>query len=195
MVIVKTETALDWFNRSQRKRAAAETPTDPSSAAWAFLRGTSGITPLDTVWRTPSANSSLPVVVLEGQIGKTWTLLSLAARFVVATRNSSFASSDEESSPPSSLYSNNSDNQQPQAILLDSNFDMTLPKLAYIVRSTLLRESQVNEHNLDQELEECLSRIHFATVDEINDAWVPILEWYVRYPTYFYIFETFVYFL
>jgi hypothetical protein len=56
---------------------------------------------------------------------------------------------------------------------------MTIPKLAYIVRSTLLREPGITEHTLEMEIEGCLSRIHLATVDEMKDAWVPILEWYV----------------
>jgi hypothetical protein len=180
-MVVQTETALDWFQRSQRKRATAETPTDPSSAAWAFLRGSSGIAPVDAAWRTPSAHSSLPVVTLEGSVGKTWTLLSLAARFVVATRKTRFASNEasREEATPSSTPSNLQ--SQPYVILLDSKFDMTIPKLAYIVRSTLLREPGITEHTLEMEIEGCLSRIHLATVDEMNDAWVPILEWYVLF--------------
>eukprot|EP00980_Cylindrotheca_fusiformis_P008237 scaffold1736_cov127-Cylindrotheca_fusiformis.AAC.51 len=174
-MVVKKETALQWFHRSQRKRAAAEIPTDPSSAAWAFLRGTSGIAPVDAAWRSLSAHTNLPVVALEGSIGKTWTLLSLAARFVVATRKSRFTSQEEDESETPSLNVQN----QPYVILLDSKFDSTLPKLVYIVRSTLLREPGVTEKTLEVDIESCLSRIHLATVDEINDAWVPILEWCV----------------
>ena len=189
-MVIKTETALDWFNRSQRRRIAAEIPTDPSSAAWNFLRnGSSGIAPIDAAWRIPSANTDLPVVVLEGSVGKTWTLLSLAARFVVATRSSRFASSSSVTTTEeqSFLPLNNNHNNQPQVIFLDSTFDMTIPKLSYIVRSTLLRwglnqgeitrQPGINDQNLDLDLESCLSRIHLSTVDEFNDAWVPILEW------------------
>lgn len=181
-MVIKTETALDWFNRSQRRRVAAEIPTDPSSAAWNFLRnGSSGIAPIDAALRTPSAHTDLPVVVLEGSVGKTWTLLSLAARFVVATRSSRFASSSSSSVPmteeQSFLPLNNNHNNHPQVIYLDSTFDMTIPKLSYVVRSTLLRQPGINEQNLDLDLESCLSRIHLSTVDEFNDAWVPILEW------------------
>ena len=169
---LRTETALDWFNRSQLRRIVAETPTDPSSAAWSFLQnGSSGIGPIDSAWRTPSANSEFPVLILEGPVGKTWTLLSLAARFVVATRASRFVSTmtSEQSSLPM--------NSQPQVIFLDSTFDMTIQKLSYIVRSTLLRQPGVTEQSLYIDLESCLSRIHLSTVDECNDAWVPILEW------------------
>jgi hypothetical protein len=121
-------------------------------------------------------------VTLEGSVGKTWTLLSLAARFVVATRKTRFASNDasrEEATPSSPPPS--SPQSQPYVILLDSKFDMTIPKLAYIVRSTLLREPGITEHTLEMEIEGCLSRIHLATVDEMMDAWVPILEWYVLF--------------
>lgn len=177
-MVVHTETALEWFQRSQHKRAAADTPTDPSSGAWAFLRGASGITPVDAAWRTPSANSCLPVITLEGSVGKTWTLLSLAARFVVATRKTRFAADtasteDKTSCAPSIVQ------KGPFVILLDSKFDMTIPKLAYIVRSTLLREPGITDQTLETEIEDCMSRIHLAMVDEVKDAWVPILEWYV----------------
>ncbi|CAJ1942332.1 unnamed protein product [Cylindrotheca closterium] len=226
-MVATTETALDWYRRSQRQRAAAQIPTDPSSAASAFVRGASGFAPLDAAWRTPSSSSSLssfhpatqhvqhsanhgyvhnyPVVILEGSIGKTWSLLSLAARFVVVTRASRFDKNDanedvnedvnedqvmEEAetptSPTSTKTSNNnskssssSSSQQPQVILLDSNWDLTISKLAYMVRSTLLREPSfhaVTEETLEGHVEGCLRRIHLATVDEVQDAWVPILE-------------------
>lgn len=205
MVVAATETALDWYLRSERQRAAAQIPTDPSSAAAAFVRGKSDFAPLDAAWRTPSssflpANNSKsyatnhPVVILEGSIGKTWTLLSLAARFVVFTRASRFSDHEvmEETESPSTRPQHNQTTsttnfQPPQVVLLDSNWDMTMPKLAYMVRSTLLREPsssssssdtfRVTEETLESEVEDCLRRIHLATVDEVQDAWVPILEW------------------
>ena len=199
IMVVSSETAWDWYLRSQRQRAAAQIPTDPSSAAASFLRGNSGVAPVDAAWRaTPSSflptnnHSSAyatnhPVVILEGPIGKTWTLLSLAARFVVFTRASRFEHDsdqvmEEAESPSKPAHSNNA---QPQVILLDSNWDMTISKLAYMVRSTLLREPSssspsafhVTEETLESEVEGCLRRIHLATVDETQDAWVPVLEW------------------
>jgi hypothetical protein len=172
----KVETALDWFQRSQRKRAAARTPTDPSSAAWNFVRcGTSGIAPIDAAWKTPSANPNLPIVVVEGTVGKTWTLISLAARFVVATRPSRFARSrNDDETPPSQ-----DEHLLPQVVLLDSNYDVTIRKIAQVVRATLLRQQGMNNEDdgslLEQDLECCLGRIHIATVDNLL-GWVPVLE-------------------
>jgi hypothetical protein len=176
-MVAKIETALDWFQRSQRRRAAAEKPTDPSSAAWAFVRsGTSGIAPVDAAWKTPSTNSNLPIVTIERNVGKPWTLISLAARFVVATRPSRFTTS-------TSTSSNNMEEEEdatcttdlPQVVLLDSNYDMTIPKIAHVVRSTLLRQPQMNETSLEKDLDCCLGRIHIATVDDML-GWVPVLE-------------------
>ena len=84
----------------------ADIPTDPSIAAWNFLQfGKSGIAPIDEAWkrscdvtkgrgqRRPGSPLLLPpVTILEGpkDVGKTWMVLTLAARFVVATRASRF---------------------------------------------------------------------------------------------------------
>ncbi|KAL3937494.1 MAG: hypothetical protein SGBAC_007406, partial [Bacillariaceae sp.] len=100
-------------------------------------------------------------------------------------------------SAASASASRTTKSQTPQVIILDSNWDMTISKLAYMVRSTLLREPSssssttkndndddnddstlfhVTEETLESEVEDCLRRIHLATVDEVQDAWVPTLE-------------------
>ena len=168
MAPLKVETALDWFNRSQRRRAAAETPTDPSSGAWAFVRsGSSGLAHVDAAWRIPSVNTNLPVVNIYGSVGKTWTLISLAARFVVATRPSRFSTSMEDLKQ--------STQELPQVVILDSTYDITIHKVAQVVRSTMLRQSDINAFSLEDEMDDCLGRIHVATVDDMF-GWVPVLE-------------------
>jgi hypothetical protein len=162
------------MQRSRRRRAAAATPQDPASAAWAFVRPTSaaggtGIAFLDAALRRrPSrADNALPVVEIRGDVGKTWTLVSLAARFVVATRPSQFAERDESSSWTTAL---------PQVVVLDSKYDVTTSKLAYAVRSTLLRRlSNSSREVFERDMEDCLGRIHVATADDIG-GWVPLLE-------------------
>ncbi len=193
-----TETALVWLNRCQqqngtgkrkrrRRNDAADrsslndaddetcihAATDPSTAAWRFLRyGRSGIAPIDIAWKRShhTATSSMffpPVTVLEGpkDVGKTWMLLTLAARFVVATRASRFQNCDNDNDKreneinpmdkrrkgdPNSKNDEADENGsndgniqgQPKVLLLDSTYDLSLPQLANIVRLTLLRERQ-----------------------------------------------------
>jgi hypothetical protein len=182
----RIETALDWFERCQRQRETAQTPHDPSSAAWTFVRsGTSGIAPVDAAWKNAAANnnsnnnstttgSSLPVVAMDGPVGKTWTLISLAARFVVATRPSRFETTTTTSTESSNITSSNT-TSLPQVVILDSTYDITASKVAYVVRSTLLRQPGIQEDSIPQDLECCLSRIHIATVDDLA-GWVPVLE-------------------
>jgi hypothetical protein len=172
----RIETALDWFERCQRQRESAQTPHDPSSAAWTFIRsGTSGVAPVDAAWKNAANNStttggSLPVVSLDGPVGKTWTLLSLAARFVVATRPSRF-----ETTTSTDSSNDTTSSSLPQVVILDSAYDITASKVAYVVRSTLLRQPGIQEASIPQDLECCLSRIHIATVDDLA-GWVPVLE-------------------
>jgi hypothetical protein len=176
----RIETALDWFERCQRQRKSAQTPHDPSSAAWTFIRsGTSGIAPVDAAWRnaansstTTGSTGSLPVVAIDGPVGKTWSLISLAARFVVATRPSRF---ETTTSTDSSNDTTSTSSSLPQVVILDSNYDITASKVAYVVRSTLLRQPGIQEASIPQDLECCLSRIHIATVDDLA-GWVPVLE-------------------
>lgn len=229
--LTRTETAHEWFLRSQRARAAHHTapPKDPSAAAWAFCRppsssssstshyqgGGTGISFVDAALRRDTHSlvqqhhqqqQSLPVVDLRGasDTGKTWTVLSLAARFAVATRPSQFASHQQQAwsnilgqgddslfQPPPLL---------PQVLVLDSQYNVTLPKLVYAVRSMLLRrmssdsaggttmtqlqqehdeeELQDKEVQFQGDMEDCLRRIqivHSSQGDSLS-GFVPILE-------------------
>ncbi|GAX22832.1 hypothetical protein FisN_24Lh116 [Fistulifera solaris] len=162
-----TETAYDWFQRSKRKRAQDEIPKDPSSAAWSFFRSGSGISFMDAAFRRHTTDT-LPVIHLMGDVAKTWTLLSLAARFVVQTRPSQFT------------FTTTSADILPQVLWLDSHQEVIASQLAHVVRSTLLRHmntamADVNdERQLAHDLQDCCERIHVARV--ATDDWVPLLE-------------------
>lgn len=305
-----SETALDWFHRSQRQSrsgnkkrrrrngsAASSSSwnnddddessdnsdvngaTDPSMAAWRFLRfGKSGIAPIDAAWKRSRDGTSAskkhgrgrpspplflpPVTVLEGpkDVGKTWMLLTLAARFVVATRASRFKDFDNgdegkrngieamnkiQKEDPNSGRDNDGDNDEgdssssrnnddrPKVLLLDSTYDFSVSQLVNVVRLTLARERQrqrvqrsnqserqpqaqqqdVNDNegidknggcrgdkqhhhqhdqerkieeelerqereriSLEQDMEDCLSRIQVIQVDNGSTGWVPMLE-------------------
>ena len=210
-----TESAFDWWQRSNRARAvsSAAPPTDPASAAWAFCRPISssraaagtGIAFIDAALLRQQQQqrmpvSSLPVIDIRGgeSTGKTWTMLSLAARFAVATRPSQF---NDPAISNNNYYEteNAAENHNvllPQVIILDSKYDVTIPKLSYAVRSTLLRKMSSSTqqpddddpHNITQQQEDsataferdmkdCLSRIHVGTIDDGDLAgWVPLLE-------------------
>ena len=169
-----TETAYDWYQRSRQNCALEEVPKDPATAAWAFVRplsssGGTGISFLDSALRR-QLPGALPVIDLRGDYGKTWTVISLAARFVVATRLSKFATTTAVEEPV----------LQPKVVLLDSSLDITTEKLAYTVRSTLLRQldssnSSSAQETFQQDMEDCLGRIHIAACADVAD-WVPILE-------------------
>ena len=150
--------------------------SNPSMAAWRFLRfGQSGIAPIDAAWkrsndgRSESSSFLPPVTVLEGpkDVGKTWMLLTLAARFVVATRASRFqdfqsmcGSDDKKNYEPYSKNksqtkgldgdgdtdeegsSNRSNEDRPKVLLLDSTYDFSVPQLVAVIRLTLVRERQ-----------------------------------------------------
>ena len=199
-----TESAYDWLQRARRRNALAEIPTDPSSAAWSFLRpsshpalqagassspssalvGGTGIAFIDAVLRRQIPDH-LPVVDIRGDalVGKTSTLLTLAARYVVATRPSLFTSAD--TTVESSLGTMECSAALPQVILLDSAHNITVSKLTYVVRSTLLRQStynssqgqsnQTDEESFQCDMISCLSRIHLISVGDPFE-WVPILE-------------------
>lgn len=260
-----SETALEWFDRCQkhgnsgsRKRRRREDSSclnrneeestepsgasDPSTAAWRFLRfGKSGIAPIDEAWKrsgvsrrsNPSRDQFLPpVTILEGpkDVGKTWMLLTLAARFAVATRASRFrdiSASGIDTDDASSRKENNKDGSRPKVLLLDSTYDFSVPQLVNVVHSTLVRErqkemqlarrrnnqkgpqshkisdheegSRANNHNdyrrepqqtvedelerqeeekisLEEDIEDCLSRIHIIQVDNGPTGWVSMLE-------------------
>jgi hypothetical protein len=184
-----SETALEWIQRTKRKRALAGIPQDPASAAWAFFRqgsstnsGGTGIAFVDAALRrqpstamnnnnntfmkasTTLSTDQLPVIEIRGSCAKTWTLLTLAARFVVATRPSQFDHSDNVET--SSL---------PQVILLDSTFDHSIPQLVHVVRSTLLRRAGENMDQFGHDLNQCLARIHIVSLTESYEA-VAVLE-------------------
>jgi len=160
----------------------ADIPTDPSIAAWNFLQfGKSGIAPIDEAWkrscdgtkgrgqRPPGSPLLLPpVTILEGpkDVGKTWMVLTLAARFVVATRASRFkdfnnndegkgicvTTTDEMRSEDTGSGGSNANvdddengnrskkSDQPIVVLADSTYDFTISQLVTVVRMTLSRE-------------------------------------------------------
>ena len=157
-----TESAWDWFQRSQKAKAAP--PSDVAAAAWAFCRGGTGIAFVDVALKR---SQNLPVVDIRGNKGKTITAMSLVARYVVATR--------------SSQYSSDSGDDQitaPHAFLLDSCFDVFIPRLVHIVRSTLLRKitGTCDEEDLQNDLEVFLRRIHIVTSSDGMAGWVPLVE-------------------
>lgn len=196
-----TETAYDWMLRCRRRGSGELAPKGPSSAAWSFVSparnnhscdssGT-GIAFIDAaLCKNVTPNSSLenrtkiPVIDIRGDYGKTWTLISLAARFVVATCQSQFSEISGARDDENQSFFGRSLGQLPQVIVLDSKYDFTIPKLSYAVRSTLLRKLGVlnhdNEANLkrrfERDIENCLSRIHIATSSNDVGGWIPILE-------------------
>lgn len=166
----RLETAYDWWMREQRHGQQAV--RDPSSAAWHFGRGHTSLAFLDAALRrqVDSATTTLPVIDLRGNIGKTWTLVTMAARFVMVTRPSLFRNDLD------AVGDDDNEDQLPQVIVLDSNQDVTVAKLAYVVRSMLLRQPvSPNPQRYESDMESCLSRIHVATVDDLAE-WVAILE-------------------
>ena len=267
-----------WHDDETSETSGIHGAADPTTAAWRLLRfGKSGIAPIDAAWKRsrdgrlePGRNQARPmflppVTVLEGpkDVGKTWMLLTLAARFVVATRASRFKnywhSDDGEERGTNAtnkrrkLYPNRNSNKdetdedgssngrkedQPKVLLLDSTYDFSLPQLTNLVRLTLLRERQKDrqhirgiqqrgrgcqpggqrqsvgnnegsqritggfredKHNscqqqqersiedelesqerektsLEQDMEDCLSRIHIIQCDNGPTGWVSILE-------------------
>ena len=210
-----TETAFDWYQRSRRKAAWQEIPRDASTAAWAFCRNpNTGISFLDAALRRRSrhhhqqhrqqqqrtADAYLPVVIhLTGDngSGKTWTLLSLAARFVAATLSSKFEQNNNFFNDNGMMISkeeeeegNGDDNDEvdsemkpPCVIVLDSALDITMSKLTHVVRSTVLRQveeetaSTTTTHtSWQRNVTDCLRRIHIAQITNPATDAVPLLE-------------------
>ena len=168
------ETALDWLERSQKVEADAAVPKDPTSAAWAFVRAResygSGISFLDVVMKKKKAEQEhhLPIVELRGGtgVGKTWTLITVLARYIVSTRATRFA-------PPSS------DDDLPQVIFMDSLQNIKMQHIMSAVRTELLRDvgdAVVNDkERFEQELQTALRRIILIFGEGVN-TWVPTLE-------------------
>ena len=226
-IVVVVETAYEWWQRSQRARIAQSVaaPQDPSAAAWAFCRPSitnsssdaavaimnntssgTGIAFVDAALRSSAIQpqqpqSSLPVVDVRGatDTGKTWTVVSLAARFVVATRLSQFSfekrrKQQQQQSSSMMLEDREVESMQPQVIIFDSHYSVTLPKLVYAVRSLLLLrlsgsgtataktdenddEWQDKAMHFEQDMKDCLSRIQIAHSPQGDlTGWVPILE-------------------
>ncbi len=173
-----TETAHDWWSRSQQaKRLQQQTiksdPKTPVEGAWNFVRGNSHLAFVDTVLQRVHSHQSLPVLEVRSPQahGKTWTLLSLAARFVSATCPSKFRETFDAST---TLSTDDPSAQLPQVILLDSSYDFSIPQLTHVVRSTLLRRLDDTD-DFETIVQECLSRIHIARTSSLA-GWVPLLE-------------------
>jgi len=195
------ETAYDWLQRSKKRRAREKTPRDSSSAAWSFFRNTkskgTGIAFVDAALRPQTGMDprrfsakdsfqSLPVIDIRGDVGKTWTLMTIAARFIVTTRPSQFRvavpvdQDGDEVLPDSSRDQQSIDSSSdllalPHVIIFDSKGDIVTPKLAHIVRSTLLRLSKCSQFQFEEEMRCCLERIHVSTASDITE-WPAILE-------------------
>jgi hypothetical protein len=212
------ETALDWWERCHASKRIV--PTDPQTAAQAFLRGDvpTGIGFVDeallvqnkfgTTKQSTHGRREAPILELlmattstmtpctrsTGSSGAaTWTLISLAARFVVATRPSRFFPSPLLSEPSSSQGSptaattwttssttTSTKEQLPKVILLDPFHSIAMNDLVSAIRSTwLLQQPQLedtSEANTQVVVEECLSRIHvlFPAPDTLST--VAVLE-------------------
>ena len=169
------ETALEWWKRCNRNQVVVEdAPShDPSSAAWSFVRGNSGIAPIDAAWKRNNncltLGSSPDVISIDGKVGKTWMLISLAARFVVDTRASKYPSLS------TSQFESQVD-RLPFVVILDSMYDVTPAKVREVVHSTLLRQPALDGDEVENELKCCLDRIHVASVTDDILEWVPVLE-------------------
>lgn len=163
-----SETAYDWMLRSQQMQAHYSMPYDPSTAAWSFIRPSerngTGIAFVDAALAKHNG-STLPVVELRGshRTGKTWTLITLAARFVVETRLSRFRSDE-----------NIDIEELPQVVILDCNQDAMASRLLRAVRSVLLRQLPEDD-GLENEIISCMSRIHYIFSEDMA-GWVPTLE-------------------
>jgi hypothetical protein len=239
------ETAWEWFERCELLRRQErhgilpdEPPTSSTAAAYAFFRGSSCLyggtgnpfvdeafsslpTTRQLPWKQP-----LPLLEIKNRhgshrTGKTHSLVSLAAKFVVSTRSSLFV--PQQQVPPSTtkaaasrrmpgtIHKQQQQQKLPQVVLLDSEWDITFLRVAHAVSSQLMLHSTgpsleqgntesnhpvtttttndtmntttttttttPNHPLLDTErdMEDCLSRIHIAHVDDDRE-WIPILE-------------------
>lgn len=164
-----SETALEWMQRSEMLEADAAVPKDPKSAAWAFLRAResygTGLSFIDSVIKNNAEH--LSVVELRGGngVGKTWTLVTLAARFVVATRATKFQSITS--------------NDLPQVFFMDSLQSVKIQHIKSAVRRELLRDlgddTAIQSEYLELEICSALRRIRII-FGEGATTWVPTLE-------------------
>eukprot|EP00977_Amphora_coffeiformis_P015445 scaffold4511_cov171-Amphora_coffeaeformis.AAC.11 len=147
-----SETALDWWQRSrqhqQHQAKLLEQAKTPSAAARAFvLQPLTGCLPF-LVSQIQQRSSSLsghpkrrrrtpftPLVECSGLVGKTTTLLTLAAQFVVQTRPSRFPNYHS----PQQNNSHAADGVLlPQVFVLDSTWEISASQIHKVVRSSLL---------------------------------------------------------
>jgi hypothetical protein len=208
------ETALEWFERCellrrQERQIPDEPPASPTAAAWAFFRGSTSIhggtgNPfVDEALQRQLQWKQLPLIEIKdrqgsSRTGKTHTLVSLAAKFVVSTRASLFSHIPANNNAPRMSAQSIRKQQLPQVIILDSELDITFLRLAHAVSSQLMlhpaapaedpattttdNDNDMTTATINQELieterdmEDCLSRIHIARVDDDRE-WIPILE-------------------
>jgi hypothetical protein len=170
-----TESALDWFQRCATTHHVRVEPQDPVSAARSFVLGeTTGVAFLDEALASSSGtkgeSSSGSMLEISGSPSHmaTETLLSLAARFVVATRPSKFGLNSIATAAAS-----------PQVVLIDSLHNVSIERLVSMVRGMLLLDTStsttattadVDPALLDSELEDCLTRIHIVLVHDTTTA-------------------------
>jgi hypothetical protein len=207
------ETAWNWFQRSQKSKIII--PKDPTTAAQAFMKGhvSTGIPFIDRALQTSTNTSQAPFLELLGPVynhtnktnkNKTttmtidtstcscspasWTLISLAARFVVATRPSKYQTwttthtvtwnvveedgGDDDHDDDEYHHQQPRRQQQqsslplaPNVILIDSFHSIDIHDLVSAVRGLLLLDS-VEDESLDMELEDCLARIHILFLSD-----------------------------
>lgn len=121
-------------------------------------------------------SGDIPILEVRGghRTGKTATLLTLAARFVVDTRPSRFAAQEQNISEQQQ-----EEKELPQVVIFDSNLDITPSHLLCHVRTALLRQSSLDstlsEDTLEQETILCMNRIHIVSSEDMG-GWVPALE-------------------
>lgn len=162
---------MEWYQRCQQRQSdkdkapqdgerdgeARSDPDNNASTAWSFIRrGQTGLSFLDMALLQQNSSpadaiTTTPVLDIRGAsyTGKTWLLITLAARFVVATRRD-------------------------RVYFLDSSWDATPQKIAYVVRSTLLRQGIVGDTTTTT-LRDCLSRIHMISTTVLGE-WMASLE-------------------
>lgn len=116
-----------------------------------------------------------PLVLLEGprDTGKTWMLLSLAARFVVATRRSCQFEDDQGNGETDNQSAVAEDSRgemaaeksdttkgksnhlkappQPIVIILNSTYDLTISQLTQVLRSSLMKQYQKHGYQCNED--------------------------------------------
>ena len=184
------ETAGEWLVRSRKRKARPTRPTNPEEAAEAFFEPHQHGTDATGIPFLNEALLLIPpgghrVVELEGSpgTGKTWTLLTLAAKFAAKTRKGRFSGRSEQLSDVDRPHKSPQRNEhqqkghcQPRVVLVDGVNGVHLPNLVSAVRTALLRNERLDSgFELDVELKDCLERIHIIR-PEGADGIVPMVE-------------------